>query len=82
VKVIGDRILVKPEPVANQTASGLMLNTANERPRRGEVLSVGEAVEGIAVGDRLLFGKLAGSRIEENGEEYLVIRKDEVMLIL
>jgi len=82
VKVIGDRILVKPEPVANQTASGLMLNTANERPRRGEVLSVGEAVEGITVGDRLLFGKLAGSRIEENGEEYLVIRKDEVMLIL
>jgi chaperonin GroES len=82
VKVIGDRILVRPEPVASQTTSGLMLNTANERPRKGEVLSVGEMVSGIATGDRILFGKLAGTRIEENGEDYLVIRKDEVMLIL
>lgn len=82
MRVIGDRILVKPEPVPNQTASGLILNTANEKPRKGVVLSIGESVEGIAIGDKLLYGKLAGSRIEENGEEYIVIRKEEVMLIL
>lgn len=82
MKVIGDRLLIMPHPVANQTATGLLLNTANEKPRMGSVLSVGENVNAAKAGDNVLFHKLAGTRVDLEGIEYLVIRQEEILLIL
>lgn len=82
MKVIGDRLLIKPETVSNQTPFGLVLNTANERPRIGEVLSVGGDVEVANIGDKVMFHKLAGTMVDVEGQEYLVIRREEILLIL
>ncbi len=91
IKPLGDRVVVKPEPAEEQTASGLYIpDTAKEKPQRGTVVAVGPGrVENgtkiemtVKEGDKVLYGKYAGTEIVLDGEEYLIMRESDILGIL
>jgi len=88
-----DRIMVKRiEESADKTASGLFIpDSAKEKPQEGEVFAVGQGKRGddgklmpldVKVGDRILFGKYSGSDIKIDGNEYMIMREDEILGVL
>ena len=89
---LADRLVVKPIAREEVTKGGIVLpDTAKEKPQEGEVVAVGKGkrledgkvvVLDVQVGDRILFGKYSGSDIKLDGEEYLIMREDEVLGIL
>ena len=93
IKPLHDRVIVRRiEESANQTAGGLFIpDTAKEKPQEGEVIAVGEGkykedgtrqTLDVKAGDRILFGKYSGSEIKLDGEEYLIMREDEILGII
>jgi chaperonin GroES len=84
-----DRVIIKRLEEAKQTASGLFLpDSASEKPSEGEILAVGNgrlAEDGtinplqVKVGDRVVFGKYAGTEIQLDGEERLILREDDIL---
>jgi chaperonin GroES len=84
--------VVKRIEEKEQMQGGLYIpDTAKEKPQEGEVVAVGKGkrledgkvvVLDVQVGDRILFGKYSGSDIKLDGEEYLIMREDEVLGIL
>jgi len=86
---LGDKIIVKRLEAEQQTAGGIVLpDSAREKPRQGRVLSVGDGVllsngvraaSQVSEGDRVLFGSYAGSEVEINGEDLLILREDEIL---
>ena len=93
IRPLYDRIVVKRiEETADKTAGGLFIpDSAKEKPQEGEVIAVGQgkrADDGklipldVKAGDRILFGKYSGSDIKLDGEEYMIMREDEVLGVL
>ena len=92
IRPLYDRIVVKRIEEKEQMQGGLYLpDTAKEKPQEGEVVAVGKGKRledgkvvtlDVQVGDRILFGKYSGSDIKLDGEEYLIMREDEVLGIL
>jgi chaperonin GroES len=93
IKPLHDRVIIRRiEDNVNQTAGGLFIpDTAKEKPQEGEVIAVGEGKykeDGIRqtldvkAGDRILFGKYSGSEIKLDGEEFLIMREDEILGII
>jgi chaperonin GroES len=84
-----DRVLIKRIDEPTQTASGLFLpDSATEKPSEGEILAIGNgrlADDGtvsplqVQVGDRVVFGKYAGTEIKIDGEERLILREDDIL---
>ena len=87
-----DRILVKRIDKEERTSGGIIIpDTAKEKPQEGEVVAVGKGKRledgklvplDVQVGDRILFGKYSGSEIKLDGQEYLIMREDEVLGVL
>lgn len=87
-----DRVLVKRLEEEEQVKGGIIIpDTAKEKPQEGKVVAVGEGKkteEGkrmpmdVKPKDRILFGKYSGSEIKMDGEEYLILREDEVLGIV
>jgi chaperonin GroES len=87
MKPINDRVVVKPAPAEEKTSGGIIIpDTAKEKPQRGEVISVGPGKEGIAMtvkkGDIVLYGKYAGQEINHEGVDYLIMKEDDILVIL
>ncbi len=92
LRPLHDRILVKRLEEAETMRGGIIVpDTAKEKPQQGQVKAVGngkllENGERIALdvkpGDRILFGKYSGSDIKLDGDEYLILREDEVLATL
>lgn len=91
IKPLGDRVVVKPEAAEEKTSSGLYIpDTAKEKPQRGTVISVGPGrVENgtkiemsVAEGDTVLYGKYAGTEINIEGEDYLIVRESDILGIV
>ncbi len=92
IRPLYDRIIVKRVEQQRQTASGIVIpDTAAEKPEQGEVTAVGSGrlmqdgtVRSLQVktGDRVLFGKYAGQTVKLDGEEYLVMREEDVLGII
>ena len=92
LKPLGDRIVVKPLEPEEKTKSGLVLpDTAKEKPQEGKVVSVGTGrllddgtVKSLEVktGDRILYGKYSGTEVQLHGEDYLIVREDDVLAIV
>jgi chaperonin GroES len=93
IKPLHDRVIIRRiEESANQTAGGLFIpDTAKEKPQEGEVIAVGAGkykedgtrqTLDVQAGDRVLFGKYSGSEIKLDGEEYLIMREDEILGII
>ena len=93
IRPLYDRIVVKRiDDGTDKTASGLFIpDSAKEKPQEGEVMAVGQGKRGddgkqipldVKAGDRILFGKYSGSDIKLDGEEYMIMREDEVLGVL
>jgi chaperonin GroES len=93
IRPLYDRIVVKRiETQDEKTAGGLIIpDSAKEKPQEGEVVAVGKGKRledgkvislDVQVGDRILFGKYSGSEIKLDGNEFLIMREDEVLGIL
>jgi chaperonin GroES len=92
IRPLYDRIVVKRVETTEQMQGGLYIpDTAKEKPQEGEVVAVGKGKRledgkvialDVQVGDKILFGKYSGSDIKLDGEEYLIMREDEVLGIL
>jgi chaperonin GroES len=93
IRPLFDRILVKRVEEATRSAGGLFLpETAKEKPAEGEVLAVGQgrvndesgevtALQ-VKVGDKVVFGKYAGTEIKVAGEDRVILREDDILGIL
>lgn len=87
MRPIGDRVVIKPAPAEEKTKGGIIIpDTAKEKPQRGEVVAVGPGKDGnlmtVQVGDIVLYGKYAGQEINYNGEDFMIMREDDVLVIL
>ena len=93
IQPLHDRVIIRRiEESTDKTAVGLYIpDTAKEKPQEGEVIAVGEGKykeDGtrqpldVKVGDRVLFGKYSGSEIKLDGEEFLIMREDEILGII
>ena len=92
IRPLYDRIVVKRVETAEQMQGGLYIpDTAKEKPQEGEVVAVGKGKRledgkvialDVQVGDKILFGKYSGSDIKLDGEEYMIMREDEVLGVL
>lgn len=88
IKPLGDRVLVKPLKAEEITKSGIVLpDTAEkERKEQGEVVAIGEGEKvkklGLAIGDKVLFGKYAGDEVEIDKVEYKFLKEDDVLGIV
>ncbi len=87
IKPLADRVLVEPKEAETKTASGLFIpDTAKEKPQAGKVVAVGsgkkdEPME-LKVGDNVLYGKYAGTEINVDGKDYLMMRQSDILAIL
>ena len=92
VKPLNDRVLVKRMEEVQVTKGGILIpDTAKEKPIEGKVIAVGPgkmSEQGqrmtlqVKEGDRVLFGKYAGTEIKVEGEEYLMMREEDILAIL
>ena len=92
VRPLHDRILVRRMTEDEKTAGGLFIpDTAKEKPQRGEVVATGKGrvlEDGktmpleVKIGEKVLFGKYAGTELKLGGEEYLMIREEDVLGIV
>ncbi len=87
-----DRILVRRVEEADTTRGGIIIpDTAKDKPQEGEVISAGKgkiSEEGkvrpldVKAGDRILFGKYSGTEIKIDGEDFIIMREEEVLGVL
>jgi len=92
LRPLQDRIIVKRLEEETMTAGGIFIpETAKEKPQKGEVIAVGngkKTEEGkilpvdVKKGDKVLFGKYAGTEIKIDGQEYLIMREDDILGIM
>jgi chaperonin GroES len=92
VRPLHDRVIVKRVEEEEKTKGGIIIpDTAKEKPMEGEVVAVGngKVLESgerspleVKKGDRILFGKYAGTDIKIDGEEHLILREDDIIAIV
>jgi chaperonin GroES len=92
IKPLSDRIVVKRQSAETKTKGGLVLpDSAKEKPREGKVMSVGDGKlldSGqrskmlLKKGDRVLFTSYAGTEVNFDGEEYLIMSESDVLAVL
>ncbi len=92
IRPLNDRVIVKRLEEERTSPGGIVIpDTAAEKPIRGEVLAVGKGKNldngdvrtlAVKVGDKVLFGKYAGTEVKVDGEEILVMREDDIIAVL
>jgi chaperonin GroES len=87
VKPLADRVLVEAAPAETKTAGGLIIpDTAKEKPQKGKIIAIGngkpEEPMTVKVGDNVLYGKYAGTEIQIDGKEYLIMRESDIYAII
>ncbi|CDS99091.1 MULTISPECIES: co-chaperone GroES [Sphingobacterium] len=87
IKPIGDRVVVEAAQAEEKTASGLYIpDTAKEKPSQGVVVAVGTGKVDepltVKVGDKVLYGKYAGTEITVEGKEYLIMREADIYAVI
>ncbi len=84
LKPLADRVVIKPTPAEEVTMAGIIIpDSAKEKPLKGEVLAAGPGTKDeemqLKPGDKVLYGKYAGTEIELDGEKYLIMRQQDVL---
>ena len=87
IQPLADRVLVRPVAAEEKTIGGIIIpDSAKEKPLRGEVIAVGNGTKDEAMvlnaGDQVLYGKYAGTELEDEGEKFLIMRQSDVLAIL
>ena len=92
LKPLADRVVVKVLEAEEQTASGIVLpDKAREKPQEGEIVAVGTGkvldngtrldME-VKEGDKVVFSRFAGTEVKVDGEDYLIMRQDDVLALM
>ena len=92
LRPLGDRVVIKPAPREEMTKSGIVLpDTSKEKPQEGVILAVGpgrtldtgsrETMD-VAVGDKVLYAKYAGTEFKVEGEELLIVGQKDILAIV
>ena len=89
IRPLQDRIIVERIEEETKTAGGLIIpDTAKEKPQQGKIIAVGNGKKtedgkviplDVKVGDKVLFGKYAGTEIKVEGKEYMMMREDDIL---
>ena len=92
IRPLHDRVVVKRVEEERKSAGGIVIpDSAAEKPDQGEVIAVGAGKRtddgklqpmDVKVGDRILFGKYSGTTVKIDGDEYLVMREDDIMGVI
>ena len=91
IRPLHDRVIVKRLEEEERSKGGIIIpDTAKEKPQQGKVIAVGPGrredgkviAPDVRTGDRVLFGKYAGTEIKLNGEEHLILREDDILGII
>ncbi len=87
IKPLADRVLVQAQEAETKTASGLYIpDSAKEKPQQGVIIAVGggksdEPME-LKVGDKVMYGKYAGTEVSFEGQDYLIMRQSDVIAVI
>ncbi len=88
---LGDRVVLKQVEAEETTKSGIVLpGQTKEKPQQAEVVAVGPGgiVDGkevtmlVSVGDKVIYSKYAGTEVELDGEEYLVVKQNDILAVM
>ena len=84
---LADRVLVQPAAAEEVTAAGIIIpDSAKEKPQRGTVVAVGNGTKEeemiLKPGDEVLYGKYAGTEIDNDGDRLLIMRQSEVLAVV
>ena len=92
IRPLGDKVLVQRAEAEAKTAGGILLpESAKDKPKEGKVVAVGKgklldngerSTFSVATGNRVLFSSYAGTEVKYEGEEYLIMREDDILAII
>lgn len=87
LRPLADRVIVEAAAAEEKTASGIIIpDTAKEKPMQGVIVAVGTGKKDepmtVKVGDKVLYGKYAGTEINHNGTEYLIMRESDIFAVI
>lgn len=81
------KVLVEPQAAEQKTASGIIIpDSAKEKPQRGKIVAIGNAKKDepmeVKVGDVVLYKKYGGTEIKIDGQEYLIMNQNDILLVV
>lgn len=87
IKPLADRVIVEPAAAEEKTAGGIIIpDTAKEKPQKGTIVAVGPGKKDepvtVKVGDKVLYGKYAGTEITVDGNDYLIMKESDIYAIV
>lgn len=87
IKPLADRVIIEPKAAEEKTASGIFIpDTAKEKPQRGTIVAAGpgtkDVVMEVKVGDEVLYGKYAGTELNIDGVDYLIMKQSDILAIV
>lgn len=92
IQPLGDRVMIRPLEAIDKTKGGIVLpDMAKEKPQEGKVIAVGKgrvSDEGkitpleVKAGDKVLYGKYSGTEITVEGDEYLMVKEDDILAVV
>ena len=92
IRPLGDRVLIKRAEAEEKTAGGILLpETAKDKPKEGKVIAIGEgrtldtgerSTFSVKPGDTVLFSSYAGTEVKYGGEEFLIMREEDLLAVL
>ena len=92
IRPLGDRVLVKRAEAESKTAGGILLpESAKDKPKEGKIVAIGEgrtldngerSTFSVKVGDRVLFTSYGGTEVKFGGNEYLIMREEDILGVI
>ena len=87
IKPLADRVLIEPAAAETKTSSGIIIpDTAKEKPQKGTVVAVGPGTKEnpitVKLGDQVLYGKYAGTELQHEGKDYLIMKENDLLAIV
>ena len=87
IKPLADRVLVEPAAAETKTSSGIIIpDSAKEKPQKGTIVAVGSGTKDnpitVSIGDSVLYGKYAGTELNHDGKDYLIMKESDILAIV
>tara|TARA_B110000858_G_scaffold59604_1_gene69452 strand:- start:6 stop:284 length:279 start_codon:yes stop_codon:yes gene_type:complete len=87
IKLLADRVLIEPAAAETKTSSGLYIpDTAKEKPQKGIVIAAGPGTKEnpvtLKAGDTVLYGKYAGTELQHDGKDFLIMKENDILAIV
>jgi len=84
---LADRVIIQQAEAETTTASGIIIpDTAQEKPQKGTVIAVGKGTKDnpmtVKVGDKILYGKYAGTELKYNKSDYMIMKESDILAII